>query len=997
MNLTTSSASLNSTNGLLNVANTGASTTGMVARIQSNSTAGSGMTVLANGNVGIGTASPGSLLDVQGTTWPQVSIGKSGADGGIQFTRAVGGSTGFVGYDGTGSENFIIQSNGGAGSVSLNFNFGGAIKSAFKANAGGTVNVTGGTSTAATSTGGALNLSAGNGFGTNQAGGNVTITAGSATGSGAAGAIALMNGNVGIGTASPGALLDVKGAIRLSGATSGYTGFQPAAAAGSTVWTLPVADSTGSQYLKSDGAGNLSWGTPAGSGGTVTDVSSANADIAVATGTSTPVLTLNSGTGADQIVKLTAAAKYPAVDGSLITNLDAGNIATGTLPVTRGGTGQTSYTDGEILIGNTTGNTLTKATLTAGSGISVTNGNGSITLASTLGTSVDLTSEVTGVLPVANGGTGLASWGNNSVVVSNGTGSALTSLNCTLGQVIKFDASGFAGCGSDIGSATSFVQDGNSFGAAATLGTNDNFNLNFETNNTTRVTIDTSGNVGIGTTTPTASLQIVGPSFGAGSGTPANALTVAGGSSGTTGGTGGGISITGGVGNNYGGDVSLAGGVGGGAWNSGGGSLVLKGGGWGPGGNVTLSSGASGNSGNAAGTLNLLGGSAIATGSTGGPIVITGGAAAGNSAGGSVTINGGAKSGTGTDGNLILANLRGKVGIGTNSPAVLLESKSSLGGGLPQISGTTQTYGIFRAHAGNAVMDFGVNSDGAGWIQSTDATGLNNNYSLLLNPNGGKVAIGTATVHGLLNLDPPAGTVGFEQSSTGTFNVNSAGVYGGRFIILENGNVGVGITTPGAPLDVKGAIRLSGATSGYTGFQPAAAAGSTVWTLPVADGSPNQVLMTDGSGILSWTTAATGTVTGTGTTDKIPKFTAAGTIGDSAIADNGITIIASRSIASTTNPVAAAAVDLSKSNTHTLATPGGAAITLTNMSDGGVYNIVIADTATSRTYTFAGCNASYFKPANGPTTVGTRTIYGIMTVYNGATYDCYITWSTGFQ
>jgi len=37
------------------------------------------------------------------------------------------------------------------------------------------------------------------------------------------------------------------------------------------------------------------------------------------------------------------------------------------------------------LIGNTTGNTLTKATLTAGTGISITNGSGSITIAATGG------------------------------------------------------------------------------------------------------------------------------------------------------------------------------------------------------------------------------------------------------------------------------------------------------------------------------------------------------------------------------------------------------------------------------------------------------------------------------------------------------------------------------------------------------------------------------------------------------------------------------------
>lgn len=55
----------------------------------------------------------------------------------------------------------------------------------------------------------------------------------------------------------------------------------------------------------------------------------------------------------------------------------------GVLPVANGGTGQTSYTNGQLLIGNSTGNTLTKATLTAGAGISVTNGGGSITLTNT--------------------------------------------------------------------------------------------------------------------------------------------------------------------------------------------------------------------------------------------------------------------------------------------------------------------------------------------------------------------------------------------------------------------------------------------------------------------------------------------------------------------------------------------------------------------------------------------------------------------------------------
>ena len=61
--------------------------------------------------------------------------------------------------------------------------------------------------------------------------------------------------------------------------------------------------------------------------------------------------------------------------------IDTGTWSATTIAVNKGGTGQTSYTNGQLLIGNTTGNTLTKATLTAGTGISITNGTGSITIA----------------------------------------------------------------------------------------------------------------------------------------------------------------------------------------------------------------------------------------------------------------------------------------------------------------------------------------------------------------------------------------------------------------------------------------------------------------------------------------------------------------------------------------------------------------------------------------------------------------------------------------
>jgi len=95
-------------------------------------------------------------------------------------------------------------------------------------------------------------------------------------------------------------------------------------------------------------------------------------------------------------------------DGKLFYKDSGGNVQVigwKLVPVSAGGTGQTSYTDGQLLIGNSTGNTLTKATLTAGTGISITNGAGAITISATGGTGTVTSVSGTAPISVANGTT----------------------------------------------------------------------------------------------------------------------------------------------------------------------------------------------------------------------------------------------------------------------------------------------------------------------------------------------------------------------------------------------------------------------------------------------------------------------------------------------------------------------------------------------------------------------------------------------------------------
>lgn len=175
----------------------------------------------------------------------------------------------------------------------------------------------------------------------------------------------------------------------------------------------------------------------------------------------------------------------------------------GTLAVDQGGTGQTSYTDGQLLIGNTTGNTLTKATLTAGTAIGITNGAGSISIANT-----GVTSAVAGTGISVSGATGAVTITNTApdqtVSLTGGTGISTSGTypNFTITNTAPDQTVSITGAGTTTvtGTYPNFTVTSNdqyvgtvTSVAALTLGTTGT---------------DLSSTVANGTTTPVITLQV---------------------------------------------------------------------------------------------------------------------------------------------------------------------------------------------------------------------------------------------------------------------------------------------------------------------------------------------------------------------------------------------------------------------------------------------------------------------------------------------------------
>lgn len=260
-------------------------------------------------------------------------------------------------------------------------------------------------------------------------------------------------------------------------------------------------DPVAGQVLTATSASAANWQNPASQvGGANTQVQFNNAGAFAGDAD----MTFDSGTNTLSVTNIVA-------NGSGLTNLDAGDIAAGTLPIARGGTNSGAALSGSsIVISNGT------AIVQGAAGTTSTLLHGNAAGAPTYG-AVSLGSEVSGTLPIANGGTNSSTaLSGSSIMISNGTsvvqGDAGTTTTVLHGNAAGAPTYGAVSLTADVsgtlpvtnggtGTSTAFTQGSVVFADGSGVYAQDNANLFYN---------DSTNQLGLGTAATSATLDLVG-------------------------------------------------------------------------------------------------------------------------------------------------------------------------------------------------------------------------------------------------------------------------------------------------------------------------------------------------------------------------------------------------------------------------------------------------------------------------------------------------------
>jgi hypothetical protein len=255
----------------------------------------------------------------------------------------------------------------------------------------------------------------------------------------------------------------------------------------------------------------------------------------------------------------------------------------------------------------------------------------------------------------------------------------------------------------------------------------------------------------------------------------------------------------------------------------------------------------------------------------------------------------------------------GLVGIGTSNPTKKLDviGQAAIGSGAQAIVGTDGTY------AGYSTIGFGGTTNGYNRVFGNNGTGdglflaaatsqgisfwTNGANNRMYITSSGNVLINTTTDSGYkLDVNGTARVSGQVVSDTkffvaGTPNVNSGDLISVRDLSATGSNTTFGgvffNSSPGNDYSIgkltENSVGFLQIRNGNNGAELLRIGSTGVTTITNLAGTGSRMVVADASGVLSTQAIPTGTVTGTGTTNYISKWTSGSALANSSIVDDG--------------------------------------------------------------------------------------------------------------